>query len=121
MTETAYRGDEGLLRQMLLNLLENAIKHTSGGGIIRVGLEHSGENCEVVVADTGSGIPLEAQPHIFERFYRAHEGMNAVELVEPPDWAFRSRNGRARRTKDAGADTFGRIGQHLEHCYRIRA
>jgi len=68
-----------LLRQMLLNLLENAIKHTSGGDVIRVGLERSGENCEVVVADTGSGIPLEAQPHIFERFYRADKARTRAE------------------------------------------
>ena len=68
--EVPYYGDEHLLRQMLLNLLDNAIKHTPAGGHIGVSLDQSGSTCKVVVADTGEGIPLEEQPHIFERFYR---------------------------------------------------
>ncbi|MGH9769897.1 MAG: sensor histidine kinase, partial [Blastocatellia bacterium] len=69
-TEVPYYGDEDLLRQMLLNLLDNAIRHTPAGGAVRVSLTQFGPGCEVVVADTGEGIPVEAQPHIFERFYR---------------------------------------------------
>jgi signal transduction histidine kinase len=60
-------------------LLENAIKHTSSGGVIHVGLERSDRNCEVTVADTGSGIPLENQPHIFERFYRGDKARTRAE------------------------------------------
>ncbi len=69
--ETVYRGDEALLKQMLLNLLDNAIKHTPAGGRVSLRLEQAGPNYFVTVADTGTGIPAEAQPHIFERFYRA--------------------------------------------------
>jgi heavy metal sensor kinase len=69
--EAPYRGDEALLRQMLLNLLDNAVKHTPAGGQVRLRLGRADSNYSVVVADTGTGIPLEAQPHIFERFYRA--------------------------------------------------
>ncbi|MEO6724227.1 MAG: ATP-binding protein [Blastocatellia bacterium] len=69
--ETMYRGDEALLKQMLLNLLDNAIKHTAAGGRVLLRLEQAGPNYWVTVADTGTGIPAEAQPHIFERFYRA--------------------------------------------------
>ena len=69
--EAPYRGDEALLRQMLLNLLDNSIKHTHPGGQIMVRLGHTDSTYSVVVADTGTGIPVEAQPHIFERFYRA--------------------------------------------------
>jgi two-component system, OmpR family, sensor kinase len=68
--ETLYYGDEDLLRQMLLNLLDNAIKHTPAGGVIRVNLAQFNSVYQVVVADTGEGIPAEAQPHVFERFYR---------------------------------------------------
>jgi len=68
--EVPYYGDEHLLRQMLLNLLDNAIRHTPAGGVVRVSLAQDDSTCEVVVADTGEGIPAEAQPHIFERFYR---------------------------------------------------
>jgi heavy metal sensor kinase len=69
--EISYYGDEHLLRQMLLNLLDNAIRHTPPGGRVRVSLNQFEKRCEVAVADTGEGIPAEAQPHIFERFYRA--------------------------------------------------
>ncbi len=68
--EAFYNGDEDLLRQMLLNLLDNAIKHTPPGGVIRVNLAHLTSFYQVVVADTGEGIPIKAQPHVFERFYR---------------------------------------------------
>jgi heavy metal sensor kinase len=68
--EALYHGDEDLLRQMLLNLLDNAIKHTPSGGVIRVNLAQFNSVYQVVVADTGEGIPTEAQPHVFERFYR---------------------------------------------------
>lgn len=70
-TETLYYGDEGLLRQTLLNLLDNALKHTPPGGTISIQMICHSSNIEIVVADTGSGIPPEAQLHIFERFYRA--------------------------------------------------
>lgn len=69
--ETLFRGDEGLLRQMLLNLLDNAIKYTPSGGTIRVEMSRHNSTCEITVADTGPGIAPEAQSHIFERFYRA--------------------------------------------------
>jgi two-component system OmpR family sensor kinase len=71
LPEISYYGDEHLLRQMLLNLLDNAIRHTPAGGGVRVNLNQFEKRYEVVVADTGDGIPVEAQPHIFERFYRA--------------------------------------------------
>ena len=71
--ETPFRGDEVLLRQMLLNLLDNAIRHTPSGGRVCVSLAQNDSHFEITVADNGAGIPLEAQPHIFERFYRADE------------------------------------------------
>jgi two-component system, OmpR family, sensor kinase len=105
VTETPYRGDEGLLRQMLLNLLENAIKHTSPGGLIHVGLERSGTNCQVVVADTGSGIPSEAQAYIFERFYRGDkartraDGGGAGLGLSIAQWACEAHEGRLELTR----------------------
>lgn len=68
--ETRYRGDEDLLRQMILNLLDNAIKHTPSGGKIRLQLTRSGSSYVIIVADNGTGIPVEEQQRIFERFYR---------------------------------------------------
>jgi len=77
--EVHYRGDEGLLRQMVLNLLDNAIKHTLPGGVVRIALERKSTTYAVVVSDTGTGIPLEAQPHIFERFYRVDKARSRAE------------------------------------------
>jgi len=71
MLETLYRGDENLLRQMLLNLLDNSIKHTPSSGEINLWLKQKDSTYLITVSDTGSGIPEEAQPQVFERFYRA--------------------------------------------------
>jgi two-component system OmpR family sensor kinase len=68
--ELPLRGDEGLIRRMLLNLLDNAIKYTPASGRVGVEVGRDGSRYAVHVRDTGSGIPAEAQPHIFERFYR---------------------------------------------------
>jgi two-component system OmpR family sensor kinase len=71
--ETPYFGDEGLLRQMVLNLLDNAIRHTPAAGTVSLQLGRQDSSHLITVADTGAGIPAEAQPHIFERFYRVDE------------------------------------------------
>jgi signal transduction histidine kinase len=78
--EALYYGDEHLLRQMLLNLLDNAIRHTPAGGRVSVSLARFDSKCEVVVADTGEGIPVEAQPHIFERFYRVDKARSRSDI-----------------------------------------
>ncbi len=65
------RGNPIRLRQMLDNLLGNAIKYTPEGGEIIVELEEQAEQIILRVTDTGPGIPPSDQPHIFEKFYRA--------------------------------------------------
>ncbi len=64
-------GDGDRLAQVFINLLDNALKFTSPGGLVRLTVRSLGDAVEISVSDTGSGIPAEALAHIFERFYRA--------------------------------------------------
>lgn len=77
--ESPFFGDEGLLRQMLLNLLDNAVKHTPSGGRVSLQLTELDSSYEIVVSDTGTGISREAQERIFERFYRADSARNRTD------------------------------------------
>jgi len=70
--DVQFRGDEELFRRLVLNLLDNAIRYTPGGGI-KVALDAEPGRLVLRVSDTGIGIPAEAAPHVFERFYRVDQ------------------------------------------------
>jgi two-component system sensor histidine kinase BaeS len=59
------------VRQVIENLLDNALRHTPRGGAIRVEVRPEGRAVLFRVADTGKGIPPEALPHIFDRFWKS--------------------------------------------------
>jgi signal transduction histidine kinase len=69
-TPILMQGEAGRIRQVLNNLLQNALTHTPDGGNIRVHLRAEPPYVVIEVADTGSGIAPEQLPHIFDRFYR---------------------------------------------------
>jgi two-component system phosphate regulon sensor histidine kinase PhoR len=69
----AVRGDAGLLRDVLQNLLDNAIQYTHEGGRVEVSATAGAREAVVTVADTGIGIPVTEQERIFERFYRVDD------------------------------------------------
>jgi signal transduction histidine kinase len=63
-------GDADRLRQLCFNVLDNAVKYTPPGGLIRVAEECADGSVRLVVADSGVGIPAEHLPRVFDRFYR---------------------------------------------------
>lgn len=68
--EAAVDGDASLLRQLAMILLDNAIKFTEPGGVVRLGVRCAGAAPVLTVSDTGAGIAPAQLPHVFERFYR---------------------------------------------------
>lgn len=93
------RGDEDRLKQLLLILLDNALKYTPSSGAVTVGLRCEGDEAEIVVRDTGVGIPQADLPHVLERFYRADParsrdpGGTGLGL-SIADWIVRQHGGR---------------------------
>ncbi|HKV39380.1 MAG TPA: ATP-binding protein [Blastocatellia bacterium] len=71
--DIGYFGDEEMIRRMVLNLLDNAIKYTPPGGSVAATLCVESETVKMAVSDTGIGIPEEAASRIFQRFYRAEK------------------------------------------------
>ena len=70
LEDSPFDGDPDLLGRVMLNLLDNAIKHSPRGGTVTLSLSHTPTEYHISVADVGRGIPLEAQSQVFERFFR---------------------------------------------------
>jgi signal transduction histidine kinase len=62
--------DRNRMRQVLANLLDNAVKYTPGGGHVEITAAEEGSHAVLRVTDTGIGIPAEERPHIWDRLYR---------------------------------------------------
>jgi len=73
MEHITINGDSGLLKQVFTNLISNAIRYTPAGGKITFSLRKQEDVAIVTIADTGIGIPKEALPSIFDRFYRVEQ------------------------------------------------
>ena len=72
------RGDRHRLRQLLLNLADNAVKYNQAGGTVEFALRRAGENAELKISNTGAGIAPEILPRVCERFFRGDESHNSA-------------------------------------------
>jgi len=78
--ELSISGDRHRLRQLLLNLTDNAIKYNQSNGTVAVSLQRNDGYAELKIANTGAGIVAELQPRVFERFFRGDSSHNnAIE------------------------------------------
>jgi two-component system, OmpR family, sensor kinase len=104
-------GDRDRLKQVLLNLMSNAIEYTPPGGTVTLGLACVGDWARVTVSDTGPGIPQDELPHIFERFYRVDRsrkrtGQGGAGLgLSIAYWITRSHDGRLEVASEVGKGT----------------
>lgn len=102
------------IERMLLNLVSNAIKYTEPGGSVYLLVREAGGNVELTVRDTGVGIPKEALPHLFERFYRVRrEGRDSNEGfglgLSFVSWIVHAHGGTIAVESEPGAGTTFRI------------
>jgi heavy metal sensor kinase len=77
--DLVVKGDEARLRELFMNLLNNAIRYTPSSGTISVSFRREGQMAIVAITDTGIGIPAEDMPFIFERFYRVDKARSRAE------------------------------------------
>ena len=105
-----FRGDEALLRRLVINLLDNAIRYTPPGGQVSASLEAAPAAVRIVISDTGVGVPPEAAPHVFDRFYRADKARSrqdggfglGLAIVK---WIAEAHNGTVELTRNPGPGT----------------
>jgi two-component system OmpR family sensor kinase len=105
-------GDNDRIKQVLVNLISNAIKYTPKGGEVVVGLGKLNNQARVTVSDNGPGIPPEDLPHIFERFYRGeksrtrqHDGKGFGLGLSIAYWIVRNHGGTIEVDSQPGQGT----------------
>jgi len=76
--DLVVKGDEARLRELVMNLLDNAIRYTPAPGTVSISLRGEGQMAVVAITDTGVGIPAEEIPFIFERFYRVDKSRSRI-------------------------------------------
>jgi len=79
LVEAPFHGDADLLGRLLLNLLDNAIKHSPARGTVDVAMAHRDDRYEITVTDAGPGIPPDAHERVFERFFRVDTARSRSE------------------------------------------
>jgi signal transduction histidine kinase len=104
-------GDRDRLKQVLINLVSNAIKYTAQGGEVYLSLGRLGDNARIIVRDTGQGISVLDLPHIFERFYRAEKSRSRSKVggfglgLSIAHWIVEHHGGRIEVDSEEGQGT----------------
>ena len=75
-SKVTVHGDRHLLSQAIANLLDNAIKYTPEGGRISLALENGPKGTELIIADSGPGVPVHEREKVLQRFYRLETNRN---------------------------------------------
>jgi signal transduction histidine kinase len=111
--QVMVNGDRDRLKQVLLNLVANAIQYTPQNGEVFLSLKKIGDQARVIVRDTGPGIPAEDLPHIFDRFYRAEKSRTRSQTsgfglgLSITKWIVEHHSGRIEvESKDGKGTTF---------------
>jgi heavy metal sensor kinase len=108
----SWTGDRLVLRQALLNLVDNAIKYSPEGAQVTIRVDELSDDAVLEVSDTGPGIPAELQSRIFDRFYRVDESRSRDNGgtglgLSIAKWAVEVNGGRlTMETRDGGGSTF---------------
>jgi two-component system OmpR family sensor kinase len=112
MDQVLVCGDRDRLKQVLVNLIGNAINYTPANGEVVVALGKEQNQARLTVSDTGPGIPAEDLPHIFERFYRGEksrtrskDGKGFGLGLSIAYWIVRNHNGRIEVDSKLGVGT----------------
>lgn len=117
---TSVWGDRDRLRQLLLNLLDNAIKYNHPGGVINVSLLcHSGLG-ELRIENTGPGLAAEWQPHVFDRFFRGNNSHSSTTEgcglgLSIAKWIVTAHKGRIRFVSEPGKMTIVAVTLPIFH------
>lgn len=110
MDQVSVVGDHDRLKQLMLILVDNALKYTSEGGEVTLSLWRENGWAQLQIADTGPGIPAEDIPHIFERFYRVDKARTRSQGgaglgLAIAKWIVQAHGGRIQVTSHVGEGT----------------
>jgi two-component system, OmpR family, sensor histidine kinase CiaH len=109
-SEVSYKGDEFRIKQLMIILLDNAIKYTHSGGKVTLGLHDWGSFAEITVSDNGEGMEAEHLSKIFERFYRIDKARSNQKEgtglgLAIADWIIQSHDGHVKVSSSPGEGT----------------
>jgi two-component system, OmpR family, sensor kinase len=111
LEQTAVIGDRDRLKQLLLNLVVNALQYTQPGGRVLLSLRGVEDCVHITISDNGPGIPPEELPHIFDRFYRVEKSRSRSALggsglgLSIAQWIAQSHDGRIEVASEPGKGT----------------